>query len=180
MIVSTQKAVEFAKLALQIAWDGNLPVKPEVIAQSLVVYKKDDATGVVQNIPVKVRPLNTQALNTASGQASLVNTPDGYIFFCDYNADEISYRNRFTLAHELGHVLLGHVHEGNPQERDTTFGNSTPVERAANTFAAELVMPEQKVRELFQGASSVQQMSEAFGVSNAAMSFRLRNLGLVA
>lgn len=178
MIISTQKAVEFAKHALQLAWDGNLPVKPDVIAQGLVIFKKDETTGDSKNIPIKVRALNSQTLN-ASGQASLENTQDGYVFFCDYNSDEISYRNRFTIAHELGHVLLGHVNEGNPRERDTTFGNYNPVERAANIFAAELVMPEMKVRELFGGASSVQQLSEIFGVSNAAMSYRLQNLGLV-
>lgn len=178
MITSTQKAVEFAKHALQLAWDGNLPVKPDVIAQGLVIFKKDTATGDSQNIPIKVRALNSQTLN-ASGQASLENTPSGYVFYCDYNSEEISYRNRFTIAHELGHVLLGHVNEGNPRERDTTFGNSTPVERSANIFAAELVMPEMKVKELFGGASSVQQLSEIFGVSNAAMSYRLQNLGLL-
>lgn len=177
MIISTQKAVEFAKHALQLAWDGNLPVKPDVIAQGLVIFRKDETTGDSKNIPIKVRALNSQTLN-ASGQASLENTENGYVF-CDYNSEEISYRNRFTIAHELGHVLLGHVNEGNPRERDTTFGNYNPVERAANIFAAELVMPEMKVKELFRGASSVQQLSEIFGVSNAAMSYRLQNLGLV-
>lgn len=178
MIISTQKAVEFAKHALQLAWDGNLPVKPDVIAQGLVIFRKDETTGDSKNIPIIVRPRNSLDLN-ASGQASLENTPNGYVFFCDYNSDEISYRNRFTIAHELGHVLLGHVNEGNPRERDTTFGNYNPVERAANIFAAELVMPEMKVKELFSGAGSVQQLSEIFGVSNAAMSYRLQNLGLV-
>lgn len=178
MIISTQKAVEFAKHALQLAWDGNLPVKPDVIAQGLVIFRKDETTGDSKNIPIKVRALNSQTLN-ASGQASLENTENGYVFFCDYNSEEISYRNRFTIAHELGHVLLGHVNEGNPRELDTTFVNYNPVERAANIFAAELVMPEMKVKELFRGASSVQQLSEIFGVSNAAMSYRLQNLGLV-
>lgn len=178
MIVSTQKAVEFAKQALQLAWDGNLPVTPQTIAQALVVHKKNEATGAIENLPIRVRPLNSLALGSASGQASLENTDEGLVFYCDYNADEISYRNRFTIAHELGHVLLRHVHEGKKQLRDTTFGNSDPIERAANTFAAELIMPEQKVRELFRGATSVQQLSEAFGVSNAAMSYRLQNLGL--
>ncbi|MEB3437923.1 ImmA/IrrE family metallo-endopeptidase [Pseudomonas sp. A2] len=178
MITSMQKAVEYAKQALEIAWDGHLPVNPEMIANSLVVYKKDETTGVDKTIPIRVRAQNSFTLN-ASGQASLAITDEGPVFFCDYNRDEIIYRNRFTLAHELGHVLLGHVNEHNTQQRDTTFGNYNPIERAANTFAAELVMPEQRVRELFSGATSVQQMSEAFGVSNAAMSYRLKNLGLL-
>lgn len=178
MIVSTQKAVEYAKQALELAWDGNLPVKPVTIAEGLVVHKKNESTGATDYLPIVVRSQNSAFLGTASGQASLEHTEFGYVYYCDYNADEISYRNRFTIAHELGHVLLGHVNEGKKQLRDTTFGNSDPIERAANTFAAELIMPEQKVRELFNGASSVQQLSEAFGVSNAAMSYRLQNLGL--
>ncbi|WP_195743578.1 ImmA/IrrE family metallo-endopeptidase [Pseudomonas syringae] len=178
MVISMQQAIEVAKQALQIAWNGALPVNPEIIANSLVVFKKDEATGIDRNIPIRVRALDPLSLN-ASGQASLVDTPEGPVFYCDYNKSEIIYRNRFTVAHELGHVLLGHVNEFNTQERDTTFGNYNPIERAANAFAAELVMPEKKVRELFSGATSVPQMSEAFGVSNAAMSYRLKNLGLV-
>lgn len=79
MIISTQKAVEFAKHALQLAWDGNLPVKPDVIAQGLVIFRKDETTGDSKNIPIKVRALNSQTLN-ASGQASLENTENGYVF----------------------------------------------------------------------------------------------------
>lgn len=179
MILSMQTAAEYAKTALQIAWDGSLPVKPDVIASSLVVHHKDDTTGAVRNVPIKVRRLGSAELNGVSGQASLESDSEQVVFYCDYNGEEISYRNRFTVAHELGHVLLGHVDEGNPKHRDTTFGNYNPIERAANAFAAELVMPERKVRELFGGARSVRQMSEAFGVSNAAMSFRLQNLGLL-
>ncbi|MBD9653595.1 ImmA/IrrE family metallo-endopeptidase [Pseudomonas sp. PDM12] len=179
MIISMQKAVEYANQALDIAWDGNLPVNPEMIANSLVIYKKDEATGMDMTIPIRVRAQDSQTLN-ASGQASLAITDQGPVFYCDYNKDEIIYRNRFTLAHELGHVLLGHVNEHNTQHRDTTFGNYNPIERSANSFAAALVMPEQRVRELFSGATSVQQLAEAFGVSNAAMSFRLKNLGLIA
>ncbi|MBK5545963.1 ImmA/IrrE family metallo-endopeptidase [Pseudomonas sp. TH04] len=178
MITSMQNAIEVAKQALQIAWNGALPVNPEIIATSLVVFKRDETTGADKNIPIRVRALSPFELDV-SGRASLINTPEGQVFYCDYNNSEIVYRNRFTLAHELGHVLLGHVNEATPQQRDTTFGNYNPIERAANAFAAELVMPEQKVRELFAGASSVPQMSEAFGVSNAAMSYRLKNLGLI-
>lgn len=171
-------AVQFARKALELAWDGTLPVKPEDIARGLVVFKNDPATGTSTQIPIVVRALNTASLEGASGQASLLTEGGKTYFACDYNADEISYRNRFTIAHELGHVLLGHVNEGTRQKRDTSFGNSNPIERDANTFAAELVMPEQKVRDLWPGARSIQQMAEAFGVSNAAMSYRLTNLGL--
>ncbi len=43
-------------------------------------------------------------------------------------------RRRFTLAHELGHVLLEHDGDGDARERE------------ANAFAAELLMPRALVR----------------------------------
>lgn len=180
--MSTYTPVEAAKKALSLAWDGNLPVDPEVIASQLVVFfpEKDNPLKS-KEIPIKFRSRNTIELDGASGQASLINSGDSYYFLCEYNADEISYRNRFTMAHELGHVLLSHVTEEKPKKRDTNFSASTydNDEIAANSFAAALIMPEEMVRNLFPAARSIQQLAEAFGVSTVAMSYRLRNLGLV-
>lgn len=49
-------------------------------------------------------------------------------------------RRRFTAAHEIGHIILGHVGmpglvNREPSERDN------PVERAANVFASRLLAP---------------------------------------
>lgn len=50
---------------------------------------------------------------------------------------EAPVRQRFTIAHELGHLLL---HEFQRAHRDLTFGGS-PAEAEANRFAADLLMP---------------------------------------
>jgi Zn-dependent peptidase ImmA (M78 family) len=48
----------------------------------------------------------------------------------------------------------------------------------ANQFAANLLMPESEVRSRWQRTASPVTLAAAFRVSQDAMSFRLRNLGL--
>ena len=59
---------------------------------------------------------------------------------------------RYTLAHELGHVILhphlDRLHRDLPHEKSLLDQN--PVEREANRFAAYFLMPELLVREEFE------------------------------
>ena len=49
-------------------------------------------------------------------------------------------RARFTVAHELGHILLGHVGKYTLVNREPS-PRDDPVEQAANGFAARLLAP---------------------------------------
>lgn len=49
-------------------------------------------------------------------------------------------RQRFTLAHELGHILLGHVGKYELVNREPSPGDN-PIEQAANVFASRLLAP---------------------------------------
>ena len=49
-------------------------------------------------------------------------------------------RCRFTVAHELGHILLGHVGKYQLVNREPS-PQDDPVEQAANIFAARLLAP---------------------------------------
>lgn len=49
-------------------------------------------------------------------------------------------RLRFTVAHELGHILLGHVGKYQLVNREPS-PKDDPVEQAANIFAARLLAP---------------------------------------
>lgn len=53
------------------------------------------------------------------------------------------------------------------------------LEREANVFAAELVMPEPAVREVFGQQGDVNEVAAIFGVSPLAMHWRLYSFGLV-
>ncbi|WP_395835549.1 ImmA/IrrE family metallo-endopeptidase [Archangium violaceum] len=86
-------------------------------------------------------------------------------------------RERFTLAHELGHLFL---HPLGVAYRDAHYepGTST-IEAQANNFAASLLMPDWMVRVAMQSTGGdVQRLARLFDVSESAMKYRLVNLGL--
>lgn len=59
-----------------------------------------------------------------------------------FNDAEAPQRIRFTIGHELGHIVLGHVQPGGHtrQNREPQPGDD-PMEQAANRFAADLLAP---------------------------------------
>ena len=99
-------------------------------------------------------------------------------------ADEPPARRRFTLAHEVGHwvcqVREGHEAPVYCRAADIAPTADRALEREANVFAAELLMPEPAVRAEFTRAASAGELAGWFGVSEEAMSWRLYNVGLVA
>lgn len=92
-------------------------------------------------------------------------------------------RQRFTVAHELGHFLLDH-HErfhidlGRGDSDGTPPGYDWQSERAANDFAAELLMPARMIYHRYDGSQSTADLADEFCVSPLAMGYRLANLGL--
>ena len=49
-------------------------------------------------------------------------------------------RRRFTIAHEIGHIILGHVGKFELINREPS-PTDNPIERAANVFASRLLSP---------------------------------------
>lgn len=88
-------------------------------------------------------------------------------------------RQRFTIAHELGHFVN---HKDDEHEFvDTTFFRgmtSDNLEYTANKFASELLMPEEQVRYLIniENVRNVAELATKFGVSSAAMLYRVKEL----
>ncbi|TCV95980.1 uncharacterized protein DUF955 [Luteibacter rhizovicinus] len=89
-------------------------------------------------------------------------------------------RKRFTIAHEIAHFLLHS--EGQTEFRDRTFARRTNdpsrMEREADQFAAELLMPAEDVRQkIAAGETSLSALAAQFGVSALAMKYRVQKLG---
>lgn len=89
-------------------------------------------------------------------------------------AGDSTARQRFTIAHELGHLLLHDVSVA--FRRDDTFRGS-PEEVQANAFAADLLMPLWLLDPVAQsvGQDSVV-LARMFEVSEKAMKIRLGRL----
>ncbi len=102
-------------------------------------------------------------------------------------------RNRFTIAHEIGHLVLHddelHVDDPLPvgyRNRKSAMAVD-PKEIEANQFAAELLMPEhllrsdlaKKGRSTPMTDSEIEQLADRYEVSIQAMTIRLSSLGFV-
>jgi Zn-dependent peptidase ImmA (M78 family) len=95
------------------------------------------------------------------------------------NAAEPETRQRFTIAHELGHwvcqCLEGETEPVYCRAEEVTLDPRTKArEREANVFAAELLMPEEAVR----AAAGDEAIAARFGVSGEAMRWRLYSFAL--
>ena len=96
------------------------------------------------------------------------------------NAMDPPRRQRFTLAHEIGHYILhrdligdGIVDQGLYRSR-----LSNTVEREANRYAANLLMPTSLVRAAWrEGDRSIAGTAARFNVSEDAARIRLQELG---
>jgi Zn-dependent peptidase ImmA (M78 family) len=92
------------------------------------------------------------------------------------NEDDSPHRKNFTIAHELGHFLLGHNEENGYTVflRNPDAMVKTPVEQEANCFAANLLVPEPFLMEYLDTYSFItdQQLSKIFGVSSEVIRFR--------
>lgn len=95
----------------------------------------------------------------------LIVDEDTYIVL--YNA-EITYWEHlnWTLAHEVGHIYLGHKEDGELEEIEAHF------------FAAQLFMPEYSIYMMSKehGAIDAETISEVFGVSPEAATRRIRTM----
>jgi Zn-dependent peptidase ImmA (M78 family)/lambda repressor-like predicted transcriptional regulator len=90
-------------------------------------------------------------------------------------------RQRFTLAHEIGHLAAGDSQDLHVDE--SVFGRKAPDETRANAFAASFLMPAQAIRDAvphgFVSEEIVAALLGRFGVSLDALAFRLHNIGVV-
>lgn len=104
------------------------------------------------------------------------------------NSKEAPVRQRFTVAHELGHFFLHPEKDAFVDYRDNKKGAMrTPREKQANMFAAALLMPRTLLLKDCRALSreglaedDIVALARRYQVSDEAMRFRLMNLNVLA
>jgi Zn-dependent peptidase ImmA (M78 family)/transcriptional regulator with XRE-family HTH domain len=149
-----------ARRALAVAGVSTPPVDVRSIAQQLGVA-----------VFPRWFPNALSALFARHGDRALIGV----------NADHPEVRQRFSIAHECGHFVLHHDSqhfiELEPQSSGDPPGYDWRKEQAANTFAAELLMPADWIR-VDAKAYSLDRLATRYKVSKEAMAYRLSNLRL--
>jgi Zn-dependent peptidase ImmA (M78 family) len=178
MMRRTQRAIREARRVLEQHGISSAPVDVESLAKQWAHVVKqnlrEDISGMLVPLP---NPVDQRQW------AIVVNKAHSVV------------RQRFTIAHELAHLLLhgytaAHADRGfKVRLRDSHSAEGSVLEEIeANNFAAELLMPEPLLRERLQNhtidyapddPSSEQQLARLareFNVSKQALSIRLSGL----
>lgn len=145
---------EIAQLA-RAAW--NLPSGPV----DNIVHAIENAGGIVIRFNFGTRKM--------FGLSEWI-PPVPPLFFLNDHPEISADRDRFTLAHELGHVLLHHL--PNPE-----------MEKESDRFAAEFLMPQRDIRAHFKAPvklHTVARLKPYWKVSMAALMYRARELRVIS
>ena len=128
--------------------------------QSLIVCRTFD----------KVRKYNVDIKAFGSESAVIINLGSQDIIF--YNQDEKPERVKFSMLHEYGHRKNGHDFRNECKELYEI------AEVETNYFAAQLLMPEQILREFQKRGKRIDKdfLMNTFGVSEQAAIKRIENL----
>ena len=104
---------------------------------------------------------------------------DAYAPLVFINSTDAATAKSFTLAHELGHIWLGHSGVS-----DTKSTSIKDVEQFCNAVAAEVLVPLEAIasvwRQTQDPAEQVTAQARRFKVSNQTMTLRVRDAGLLS
>ena len=132
----------------------------------------------INALPVKIAPICkrrgiTVKLCDADDHEGTTNIVDGKPVIFISSKIKNKGRMRFTIAHELGHILLGHVSEENYRgEKNKAYDVS--MEREADLFASRLLAPACVLWSC--NATTTKEIKKLCNVSYRAASSRARRL----
>ena len=123
------------------------------------------------NLPIEVRQVPLKAHHGAIWRLS-----DCWVV--QLNSNDTAARQRFTLYHEIFHILA-HC-KATPVFKKTSSGQEGSFnELLADHFAAIILMPEKQVKEKWTEVKDINQMATIFDVPRPIAWFALKHLSLI-
>ncbi|MBR1419567.1 MAG: ImmA/IrrE family metallo-endopeptidase [Selenomonadaceae bacterium] len=120
---------------------------------------------------IKTFQYGVDVKSLGSESAIIIEQSGKCIIFC--NQAEPKYRVRFSIMHEFGHYILGHISD--LPKTDPLYQRQ---ELEANYFAAQILMPEQILRECIKREKRLTTnfIQKSFDVSKEAAEKRIQTL----
>lgn len=119
--------------------------------------------------------IRTVPLKTLSG--ALCRERDHWIIYI--NSSDSLYRQRFTLFHEVFHILAHCRTTYCPVFRGRGTNRGYFNELLADCFAAHTLIPEEWLKAEWEEGSDLDQLAKTFAIPRSVMWFRLNVLGLI-
>lgn len=147
---------------------------------------RDEVGAVADSIPVDVEQIVEQLGGSIEvrfdgdryPESLHVATNGSFTVFVPSNTSML--RDRFTIAHELGHLWLHHNELATEPVSFHRYGSSRE-ETEANAFAGALLMPEAEFRDAWhQHGGNLSKVARHFQVSQSAADVRRQVLGLTS
>lgn len=160
---------------------------------------QQEYSGIRPKPVVKIaKDLNIRVFGTASFEddhsGSIARENGEYVIYVNKNHPVT--RQRFTIAHEIGHFLEHKSHldsgtefedgvkrkvsngEGHLERRSGVLMSTEQIgmEKKANEIAADILMPKEEFIEIWNQYDTIEEVAEIFGVSDAAVAVRAKVL----
>lgn len=154
----------------------------EQLSDQLKFTPGGDLDELVRRMGGRVKMQNTLFEDPEKSGSLLVHSPDNFEIIVPAHTSPT--RDRFTVAHELGHYFLHYLWKrgkspGMSEQMIALRKGSERVEWEANWFAAGFLMPEKAFRKSYRNnAASISAVAREFGVSQQAAEVRASQLGL--
>ena len=166
------------------------------VEKSRIGYARRMARKVLEDFGISEPPVNLASVLDRKGYGYvevhtfldnvdalfLRNEDDGKVYAA-VNANHHVHRQRFSLAHEFGHILLNHdlnyyrpyITIDNPPTEKTHTSAESAFETEANSFAGELLVPLEMLKREFKKTNDLKVLSRVFWVSQQVVSIAISN-----
>lgn len=155
-------------------------------------FARTVARKILKDCGIQKPPVDTQQVVSKLGYTyiEVPTFPDnvGAVFlehdgeqYAAVNANHRSQQKRFSVAHEIGHIQMGHNREycdeppslDNPSTGKEHSEREKAYEREANAFAGELLVPLEMLKVEFRKTQDIDALAEIFFVSTYVISIAI-------